>query len=60
MTEVVVQHLANQTSIRIYCNDLVRKVAVYYNRLAVGFVFYYEDIWNVIILSRNVGFQFDR
>uniref|UniRef100_A0A8R1TUJ1 Intraflagellar transport protein 122 homolog n=1 Tax=Onchocerca volvulus TaxID=6282 RepID=A0A8R1TUJ1_ONCVO len=35
MTEVVVQHLANQTSIRIYCNDLVRKVAVYYNRLAV-------------------------
>ncbi|OZC11066.1 WD domain, G-beta repeat protein [Onchocerca flexuosa] len=35
MTEVVVQNLANQTSIRIYCNDLVRKVAVYYNRLAV-------------------------
>uniref|UniRef100_A0AAF5PHL4 Intraflagellar transport protein 122 homolog n=3 Tax=Wuchereria bancrofti TaxID=6293 RepID=A0AAF5PHL4_WUCBA len=35
MTEVVVQHLANQTSIRIYCNDLIRKIAVYYNRLAV-------------------------
>ncbi|MCP9265899.1 hypothetical protein DINM_021310 [Dirofilaria immitis] len=35
MTEVVVRHLINQTSIRIYCNDLVRKVAVYYNRLAV-------------------------
>ncbi|EJD73786.1 hypothetical protein LOAG_18816 [Loa loa] len=35
MTEVVVQQLANQTSIKIYCNDLVRKVAVYYNRLAV-------------------------
>ncbi|VIO86941.1 Uncharacterized protein BM_BM3532 [Brugia malayi] len=35
MTEVVVQHLANQTSVRIYCNDLIRKIAVYYNRLAV-------------------------
>ncbi|VDK84326.1 unnamed protein product, partial [Litomosoides sigmodontis] len=43
MTEVVVQNLANQTSIRIHCNDLVCKVAVYYNHLAVGFIFYFED-----------------
>lgn len=49
MTEVVVQHLASQTSIRIHCNDLVCKVAVYYNHLAVGFVFYFEDMRNIII-----------
>ncbi|VDK30509.1 unnamed protein product [Gongylonema pulchrum] len=35
MTEVVVQHLGKQTSVRIRCGDLVRKVAVYHNRLAV-------------------------
>uniref|UniRef100_A0A0M3INF2 Intraflagellar transport protein 122 homolog n=1 Tax=Ascaris lumbricoides TaxID=6252 RepID=A0A0M3INF2_ASCLU len=35
MTEVVVQHLGKQRSVRIRCNDLVRKVAVYHNRLAV-------------------------
>uniref|UniRef100_A0A914CC48 Intraflagellar transport protein 122 homolog n=1 Tax=Acrobeloides nanus TaxID=290746 RepID=A0A914CC48_9BILA len=35
MTEVVVQHLTRQTSVRIRCNDLVRKVAVYNQRLAI-------------------------
>ncbi|TMS38549.1 hypothetical protein L596_005248 [Steinernema carpocapsae] len=35
MTDVVVQHLSRQTSVRIRCNDLVRKVAVYHHRLAV-------------------------
>ncbi|VDM96734.1 unnamed protein product, partial [Thelazia callipaeda] len=35
MTDVVVQHLENQTSVVIQCSDLVRKVAVYHNQLAV-------------------------
>lgn len=56
MTEVIVQHLGRQTSVRLKCNDLVRKVAVYKDRLAVNskifssnlitaltFVFYKRD-----------------
>uniref|UniRef100_A0A0N4UQ01 Intraflagellar transport protein 122 homolog n=1 Tax=Dracunculus medinensis TaxID=318479 RepID=A0A0N4UQ01_DRAME len=35
MTEVIVQHLGRQTSVRLKCNDLVRKVAVYKDRLAI-------------------------
>ncbi|KAI6231946.1 hypothetical protein M3Y95_00435200 [Aphelenchoides besseyi] len=35
LTDVVVQHLGRQRSIRIRCNNLVRKVAVYHNRLAI-------------------------
>ncbi|KAL3982366.1 WD domain G-beta repeat family protein [Acanthocheilonema viteae] len=52
MTEVVVQHLA-KTSIRIYCNDLVRKVAVYYNHLAVQLIDRIE-IYRLIV-ERNNG-----
>ncbi|CAD5225649.1 unnamed protein product [Bursaphelenchus xylophilus] len=35
LTDIVVQHLGRQRSIRIRCNSLVRKVAIYHNRLAV-------------------------
>ncbi|KAI1715469.1 intraflagellar transport protein like protein [Ditylenchus destructor] len=34
-TDVVVQQLQRQKSTRIRCNDLVRKVAIYNNRLAI-------------------------
>uniref|UniRef100_A0A914HDV0 Intraflagellar transport protein 122 homolog n=1 Tax=Globodera rostochiensis TaxID=31243 RepID=A0A914HDV0_GLORO len=34
-TDVVVQHLEHQKSTRIRCQDLVRKVAIYNNRLAI-------------------------
>ncbi|GMS95607.1 hypothetical protein PENTCL1PPCAC_17781 [Pristionchus entomophagus] len=35
MTDVTVQHLPSNTSVRIRCNDLVKKVAIYKNKLAV-------------------------
>lgn len=36
MTDVVVQHLIHHTMTRIRCNDLVKKVAIYGHKLAVG------------------------
>lgn len=35
MTDVIVQHLVSTQKVRIKCGDLVRKVAVYKNKLAV-------------------------
>ncbi|VDD89863.1 unnamed protein product [Enterobius vermicularis] len=35
MTEVVVQHFGKQTSVKLHCNDLVKKIAIYRNKLAV-------------------------
>ncbi len=35
MTEVIVQHLMSEESARIKCRDLVKKIAIYKNRLAV-------------------------
>lgn len=35
MTEVVVQHLTSDETARIKCRDLVKKIAVYNNRLAI-------------------------
>lgn len=36
MTEVVVRHLMSEETARIKCHDLVKKIAVYKNRLAVS------------------------
>ena len=36
MTDVVVQHLISNSSVRIKCRELVKKIAVYKNRLAVS------------------------
>lgn len=35
MTEVVVQNLVTEEMVHIKCRDLVKKIAVYKNRLAV-------------------------
>ncbi|KAF8375552.1 daf-10 [Pristionchus pacificus] len=35
MTDVTIQHLPSNTNVRIRCNDLVKKVAIYKNKLAV-------------------------
>lgn len=35
MTDVIIQHLLTQVKVRIKCRDLVKKLAVYKNRLAV-------------------------
>ena len=37
MTNVVVQHLVSNETMTIKCRDLVKKIAVYKNRLAVRF-----------------------
>ena len=39
MTEVIVQHLSKHTMARIRCNDLVKKVAVFGEKLAVSQIF---------------------
>lgn len=36
MTDVVVQNLLSEDFIKIKCRDLVKKIAVYKNRLAVS------------------------
>ena len=36
MTEVVVKHLITEDSIRLKCKDLIKKIAIYKNRLAVS------------------------
>jgi hypothetical protein len=37
MTEVVVNHLITNDSVRLKCNDLVKKIAIYRDRLAVSY-----------------------
>ena len=36
MTDVVIQHLLTDEVIRIKCRDLVKRIAIYRNRLAVS------------------------
>ena len=36
MTDVVVQHLISDVTVRIKCMELIKKIAVYKNRLAVS------------------------
>lgn len=36
MTDVIIQHLLNDQKVRIKCRDLIKKIAVYKNRLAVS------------------------
>ena len=36
MTDVVVQHLISNETVTIKCRDLVKKIAIYKNRLAVS------------------------
>ena len=38
MTEVVVQHLMTKEMVKIKCRDLVKKIAVYKDRLAVSII----------------------
>ena len=37
MTEVVVNHLITNDSVRLKCHDLVKKIAIYRDRLAVSY-----------------------
>ena len=37
MTEVVVNHLITNDSVRLKCKDLVKKIAIYKDRLAVSY-----------------------
>ena len=37
MTQVVVQNLLTEEMVKIRCRDLVKKIAVYRNRLAVSY-----------------------
>jgi len=40
MTDVVVQNLVTNKKIRIKCRDLVKKIAIYKDRLAVSLCVY--------------------
>lgn len=52
MTDVIVQNLVTNKKVRIKCRDLVKKIAIYKDRLAVSllvnfvllFIIYYT--WN--------------
>ena len=35
MTDVVIQHLISNETVTVKCRDLVKKIAIYKNRLAV-------------------------
>ena len=39
LTDVVVHHLLTEEKVRIQCRDLVKKIAIYKNRLAVSETF---------------------
>lgn len=43
MTEVVIQHLVTNEVIKIKCRDLVKKIAVYINRIAVSGIISHHD-----------------
>ncbi|GMT24409.1 hypothetical protein PFISCL1PPCAC_15706 [Pristionchus fissidentatus] len=53
MTDVTIQHLTTNTNVRIRCNDLVKKVAIYKNKLAV-------QLSSKIIIYTLVGSPGDR
>lgn len=36
MTDVIIQHLITEQKVRIKCRDLIKKIAIYKNRLAVS------------------------
>ena len=36
MTDIIIQHLITDQKVRIKCRDLVKKIAIYRNRLAVS------------------------
>lgn len=39
MTDVIIQHLITEQKVRIKCRDLVKKIAIYNDRLAVSIYF---------------------
>ena len=45
MTEVVVNHLITNDSVRLKCHDLIKKIAIYRDRLAVS----YKSPWSLEI-----------
>lgn len=49
MTDVIIQHLVTEQRVRIKCRDVIQKIAIYKDRLAVSFFFLYL----IVILSVN-------
>lgn len=42
MTDVIIQHLITDQRVRIKCRDLIHKIAIYKNRLAVSILPHYD------------------
>lgn len=42
MTDVVVQNLVDNKKVRIKCRDLVKKIAIYKNQLAVSYLLVFK------------------
>lgn len=36
MTDIIIQHLITEQKVRIKCRDLIKKIAIYTDRLAVS------------------------
>lgn len=45
LTDVVVHHLLTEEKVRICCRDLIKKIAIYKNRLAVSFKNYVTELF---------------
>ena len=43
LTDVVVHHLLTEEKVRICCRDLIKKIAIYKNRLAVWHNFEFKN-----------------
>lgn len=65
MTDVVVQNLVSNKKVRIKCRDLIKKIAIYKDHLAVSFQylfnFYLPNVFffffHKVIYNSNIFFQ---